>query len=69
MADQSILKSAVLPASPMPLLAPQSGAALPFGRVGHTAWAPEGRKGRSQAGPKGRKLDVGAQRAPRILVI
>ena len=26
MADQSILKSAVLPASPMPLLAPQSGA-------------------------------------------
>ena len=36
--------------------------------LGHTAWAPEGREGRSQAGPKGRKLEVGAQRAPRLLV-
>ena len=37
--------------------------------VGHTAWAPEGREGRSQAGPKGRKLEVGARRAPRPLVV
>ena len=29
----------------------------------------EGREGRSQAGPKGRKLEVGAQRAPKLLVI
>ena len=36
--------------------------------VGHTAWVPEGREGRSQAGPKGRKLEVGAQRAPKLLV-
>ena len=36
--------------------------------MGHTAWAPEGRKGRSQAGPKGRDLEVGAQRASRLLV-
>ena len=36
--------------------------------VGHTAWVPEGRKGRSQAGPKGRKLEVGAQRAAKLLV-
>ena len=36
--------------------------------VGHTAWAPVGREGRSQAGPKGRKLEVGARRAPRLLV-
>ena len=41
------------------------------GGEGHTAWAPEGREGRSQAGPKGpkgRKLEVGTQRAPRLLV-
>ena len=37
--------------------------------VGHTAWAPEGREGRSQAGPKGRRLEVGARRAHRLLVI
>ena len=37
--------------------------------MGHTAWAPEGREGRSQAGPKGRKLEVGAWRAPRLLVV
>ena len=39
--------------------------------MGHTAWAPEGREGRYQAGPKGpkgRNLEVGAQRAPRLLV-
>ena len=36
--------------------------------VGHTAWAPEGRKARSLAGPKGPKLEVGAQRAPKLLV-
>ena len=36
--------------------------------MGHTAWVPEGREGRSQAGPKGRKLEVGAQRAPKLLV-
>ena len=36
---------------------------LPFGRVGHTAWAPEGREGRSQAGPKGHKLE------PKLLVL
>ena len=30
---------------------------------------PEGREGRSQADPKGRQLDVGAQRAPRLLVV
>ena len=39
------------------------------GGVGHMAWAPEGREGQSQAGPKGRKLEVGARRAPRLLVI
>ena len=37
--------------------------------MGHTAWAPEGREGRSQAGPKGRKLEVGARRAPKLLVL
>ena len=37
--------------------------------VGHTAWVPEGCEGRSQAGPKGRKLEVGAQRAPKLLVV
>ena len=37
--------------------------------MGHTAWAPDGREGRSQAGPKGRQLEVGARRAPRLLVI
>ena len=36
--------------------------------MGHTAWAPEGREGRYQAGPKGRSLEVGARRAPRLLV-
>ena len=36
--------------------------------VGHTAWAPEGRKGWSQGGLKGRQLEVGARRAPRLLV-
>ena len=35
--------------------------------VGHMAWAPEGREGR-EAGPKGRNLEVGARRAPRLLV-
>ena len=34
--------------------------------VGHTAWAPEGR---SQVGPKGCKLEFGARRAPRLLVV
>ena len=34
--------------------------------VGHTA---EGGEGRYQAGPKGRNLEVGARRAPRLLVI
>ena len=34
--------------------------------MGHTAWAPEGRY---QAGPKGRNLEVGARRAPRLLVL
>ena len=34
----------------------------------HTAWAPEGREGQSQAGPKGHKLEVGARRAPKLLV-
>ena len=28
----------------------------------------EGREGRYQAGPKGRSLEVGARRAPRLLV-
>ena len=37
--------------------------------MGHTAWAPEGREGRYQAGPKGRSLEVGARRAPRLLVL
>ena len=37
--------------------------------VGHTAWAPDGREGRSQAGPKGCQQEVGAQRAPRLLVL
>ena len=37
--------------------------------VGHTASAPEGREGRYQAGPKGRSLEVGARRAPRLLVL
>ena len=34
------------------------------------AWVtrPEGREGRYQAGPKGRNLEVGARRAPRLLV-
>ena len=36
--------------------------------VGHTAWAAEGREGWSQAGPKGHKLEVGARRAPKLLV-
>ena len=36
--------------------------------MGHTAWAPEEREGRYQAGPKGRSLEVGAQRAPRLIV-
>ena len=36
--------------------------------VGHTAWAPVGREGRSQAGPKGHWLEVGARRAPKLLV-
>ena len=36
--------------------------------VGHTAWAPEGREGRSQGGPKGHTLEVGARRAPKLLV-
>ena len=36
--------------------------------VGHTARAPEGREGRYQAGLKGRSLEVGARRAPRLLV-
>ena len=33
--------------------------------MGHTAWA---REGRSQGGPKCRKLEVGARRAPKLLV-
>ena len=33
-----------------------------------TACAPEGREGRSQAGPKGHQLEVGARRAPKLLV-
>ena len=37
--------------------------------MGHTAWAPEGREGRSQGGPKGRRLEVGARRAPKLLVL
>ena len=37
--------------------------------VGHAAWVPNGHEGQSQAGPKGRQLEVGAQRAPRLLVI
>ena len=37
--------------------------------VRHTAWEPEGREGRSQGGPKGRKVEVGAQRAPKLLVM
>ena len=37
--------------------------------VGHTARVPEGCEGRSQAGPKGRKLEVGAQRVPKLLVL
>ena len=36
--------------------------------VGYTALEPKVRKGQSQASPKGRQLEVGAQRAPRILV-
>ena len=40
----------------------------PHRYMGHTAWAPEGREGRSQRGPKGRKLEVGARRAPKLLV-
>ena len=36
--------------------------------MGHTASAPKGREGRSQAGPKGYELEVGAQRAPKLLV-
>ena len=36
--------------------------------MGHTAWAPVGREGRSQAGPKGHRLEVGARRAPKLLV-
>ena len=35
----------------------------------HFNWAPVGREGRSQAGPKGRQLEVGARRAPRLLVV
>ena len=35
--------------------------------MGHTAWA-QGRKGQSQRGPKGGKLEVGARRAPKLLV-
>ena len=35
--------------------------------VGLATWAPEGREGRSQ-GPKGPQLEVGARRAPRLLV-
>ena len=30
---------------------------------------PKGREGSYQAGPKGRSLEVGAQRAPRLLVL
>ena len=41
----------------------------PHRYMGHTAWAPEGREGRSQRGPKGRKLEVGARRAPKLLVV
>ena len=37
--------------------------------MGHTAWAPKGREGRSQADPKGLQLQVGARRAPRLLVL
>ena len=37
--------------------------------VGHTAWAPEGHEGQSQKGQKGLKLEVGARRAPRLLVL
>ena len=37
--------------------------------VGHTAWAPEGREWHYEAGPKGRSLEVGARRAPRLLVL
>ena len=39
--------------------------------VGHTAWAPVGRKGRSQEAysQKGLQLEVGARRAPRLLVL
>ena len=36
--------------------------------MGHTASAPEGREGRSQRSPEGRKLEVGARRAPKLLV-
>ena len=39
------------------------------GGVGQTAWGPEGREGRYQAGPKGCNLEVGARRAPRLLVV
>ena len=37
--------------------------------MGHTARAAEGREGRSRAGPKGHQLEVGARRAPKLLVI
>ena len=36
--------------------------------MGHSAWVSEGHEGQIQAGPKGHRLDVGAQRAPRLLV-
>ena len=36
--------------------------------MGHMAWAAKRRKGRSQAGPKGHQLEVGARRAPKLLV-
>ena len=37
--------------------------------VTHASWTPEGREGRSQGGLKGRRLEVGARRAPKLLVI
>ena len=42
---------------------------LHYGHIcmGHTAWAPKGREGRSQGGPKGCRLEVGAQRASKLL--
>ena len=43
-------------------------AGLTLGGPDVPAWAPEEREGRSQDGPKGLQLEVGARRAPRLLV-